>query len=150
MLFLDIVRKFQADINRITKERDEEIDQADKSAAVEKEKMEKELITKIEKNYDSIEGWRKRYERLELLPLRKQIAKINEAKKNVWKWQKTVIFITSIYIYLDFKDDFWDKNIDSSFFVEETEDLNSQVSSKGADTDKAMDSGEMEVITEKE
>jgi hypothetical protein len=32
---------------------------------------------------------------------------------------------------LSFKDDFWDQSNDSSFFAEEREDLNSQISSKG-------------------
>jgi DNA/RNA-binding domain of Phe-tRNA-synthetase-like protein len=94
------VRKYQADISRIIKESEAEIDQSEKSAAVENERMEKELIKKLVTNYDSIEAWRKKYERLELLPLRKHISKIIEAKNKVWKWQKNVyIYYNSIIIF---------------------------------------------------
>jgi hypothetical protein len=88
----DMVRKIQADISRTTKEWEDTIDQSSKLAEKEKEKIDKELLQKLEKNYDSIELWKAKYERTEILPLNNQIKKINEAKSAIWKWQKIVCF----------------------------------------------------------
>lgn len=86
------MRKCQGEINRLTKEWEEKIDNAKKLAEAEQEKMDKELLKKLASNYDSFEKWRENYDRKELEPLRNRIAELRVTKTKILEWRKTVCY----------------------------------------------------------
>lgn len=90
------MRKCQGEISRLKREWEKQIDNATKLAAVEQEKIDKELLNKLASNYDSIEKWRANYDRKELEPLRKRIAEIRATKTKILEWMKKVCYCYSL------------------------------------------------------